>query len=83
MPHTAIYGFIRVSSAFGAEFPYCPVLAMFIVEEFHELVERISVGELGVGLRGAGSIGTYPLANCQKEAEVCCTGGPGVIHTLR
>lgn len=44
---------IRVSGAFGAKLPDCPVFTMLVVEEFDERVERISVSALGVRATGA------------------------------
>lgn len=47
---TVVDGFIGISRAFGAEFPYRPVLAVAGVEEGDEVVEGVAVGSLGVGL---------------------------------
>jgi hypothetical protein len=48
MPHATIYRFIGIACAFGAKLPYGPVFTVFRIEEFDELVERVSVGELGI-----------------------------------
>jgi hypothetical protein len=48
MPHTTIHRFIRVASSFGTELPYRPIFTMLGIEELDELVERVSVCELGV-----------------------------------
>ena len=39
---------VGVTGAFGSELPDAPVGPMFVVEEFDELVERVSVGALRV-----------------------------------
>lgn len=48
MPHATIYRFIGIARSFGAKLPYGPVFTVFRIEEFDELVERVSVGELGI-----------------------------------
>lgn len=48
MPHATIHRFIRIACSFGAKLPYSPVFTMFRIEEFDELVERVSVCELGI-----------------------------------
>lgn len=50
VPHSAVDSFVGIPCSFGAEFPYCPVVAVFGVEKGNELVERIAVCELGVCL---------------------------------
>lgn len=54
---TVVDGIVGVSGAFGAELPNRPAFAVLGVEEGDETVEGVAVGELGVGLGGAGSIG--------------------------
>lgn len=44
---------IRIAGAFCAELPYPPVFAMFGVEEFDNLIERVAVCALGIRLRGS------------------------------
>jgi hypothetical protein len=56
---SAIHLLIWVARSFGAEFPYCPVFAMFGVEEFDERVKRVAVVALGVGAAGAGGRDNY------------------------
>ena len=41
--------FVRVAGAFCAKFPYCPLVAVFVVEELDELVGWVAVGTLWVG----------------------------------
>lgn len=48
--HSAVDSFVGIPRSFGAEFPYCPIVAVFGVEKGDELVERIAVCELGVCL---------------------------------
>lgn len=43
---------IGVACAFGAKFPYSPVVAMLGVEEFHKRIERVAVCALGIGAAG-------------------------------
>jgi hypothetical protein len=50
MSDAIIHGIIRIPGTFSAKLPYRPVLAVFRVEEGDELVEGVSIGELGVGL---------------------------------
>jgi hypothetical protein len=50
MSDAVIHSFVRISGAFGAEFPYRPVLAVAGVEEGDQAVEGVAVGSLGVGL---------------------------------
>lgn len=48
VPHPVVYGMVGVTCAFGAEFPYSPILAVLRVEEFDEAVEGVSVGALRI-----------------------------------
>ena len=41
--------FVWVAGAFCAKFPYCPLVAVFVVEELDELVGWVAVGTLCVG----------------------------------
>jgi hypothetical protein len=51
--YTTVYFGVGIASSFGAEFPYCPILGMFVIEEFNKRISRIPVGALGVGRGGA------------------------------
>jgi hypothetical protein len=53
----AIHGLVRVAGALGAELPDGPAVGVFGVEEGDEAVQGVAVGELGVGLGGAGAVG--------------------------
>lgn len=48
-------GLVGVPGAFGAELPDGPAGAVLVVEVGDEAVEGVAVGELGVGLGGAGA----------------------------
>lgn len=50
-----IDGLVGVPGAFGAELPDGPAGAVLGVEVGDEAVEGVAVGELGVGLGGAGA----------------------------
>ena len=69
MPHPSINLRIRVPCPFGPELPYRPFLAVFVVEELDEVVERIAVCALGVGAAGAG--GCDYLVCYVAEIEAC------------
>lgn len=43
------------SSPFGAKLPYCPIIAVLVIEEFDKGISRVSIGSLRKGGRGAGS----------------------------
>lgn len=43
---------VWVPCALGTELPYCPIDAMFIIQELDEGVCGVAVGSLGVGGRG-------------------------------
>ncbi len=51
--YTIVYFTVGIASTFGAEFPYCPVLVMFIIEEFDKSISRIPEGTLRIGRGGA------------------------------
>lgn len=53
MPYSIVNFTVWVSGPFGAEFPYCPVGAVFVVKEFDKTVGRVAVGTLRVGGGGA------------------------------
>lgn len=48
MPYAIIYLAVRVAGAFGAELPYGPILAMFVVKESYESVGGNTVGALRI-----------------------------------
>ena len=54
MPDPAMHRGIGVARPLGAELPDAPVVAVFGVEVFDELVEGVAVGAGGLGGRGAG-----------------------------
>jgi hypothetical protein len=54
MVDSAIDFGVRIPRSFGAELPYCPVFAVFGVEELDERVERVAIVALGVGSARAG-----------------------------
>lgn len=56
MSDPVINKLVRISGTFATELPYCPILAVFRIEECDETIERITVGALRVGLRRAGSV---------------------------
>ena len=39
---------VRIACTFSAKLPYCPLVAMFVVEEFDQGIGRISVSALGI-----------------------------------
>ena len=45
---------VGIPCSFGAELPYCPVFAVFGVEELDERVEGVAIVALGIGAAGAG-----------------------------
>jgi hypothetical protein len=49
MLHPSINFIIIISRALGSKLPDCPVRAMFVIKEFDEFVERVSIGALRVG----------------------------------
>lgn len=53
MPDPAIHLAVWIPRPLSAELPYLPFFAVFVVEEFDELVEGVAVGALGVGAAGA------------------------------
>lgn len=53
MPDPAIHLTIWIPGPFSAELPYLPLIAVFVVEEFDELVEGVAVRALRVGAAGA------------------------------
>ena len=55
VPHTVVDEMVRVACALGAELPDGPVLAMALIEEVDNTVERIAVGTLRVCLRWTGA----------------------------
>lgn len=44
---------IGIASTFRAEFPYCPILVMFVIEESDKSICGIPVGALRIGRGGA------------------------------
>lgn len=50
MSHAVVHELIRIAGALGAKLPDGPIGAMLGVEEGYEMVERIAVGALRVGL---------------------------------
>lgn len=48
MVYSAIYLRIRVSRALGSEFPYGPIILMFVVEELDQSIKRVAVRSLRV-----------------------------------
>ena len=50
VPDSSVHEVVWIPRALGAELPYGPVLAMSLVEERDEMVERIAVGSLWVCL---------------------------------
>jgi hypothetical protein len=67
MPHTAVNRFVRITCPLGTELPYRPVFAMLGVEEFYDLVERVSVCELRVCFRGSRSMKTSLVSKVGNE----------------
>lgn len=69
---------VWVTSAFGAKLPYCPVFAVFRVEEFDQRVERIAVSALGISTTRAGGGNDCRQSACLitdcfgKELMYCC-----------
>lgn len=61
--------FVRISCPFGSELPDCPFFAVFGIEEFHEVFQRVSVCYLRVCCAWAGS-GDYVVGNV-AEIEAC------------
>lgn len=55
VPDAVVDGLVGVPGAFGAELPDGPAGAVLGVEVGDEAVEGVTVGELGVGLGGAGA----------------------------
>jgi hypothetical protein len=53
MPYPIVHFRIRVPSTLGAEFPYGPLVLMFLVQVLYELVERVSVIAFWIRPRGA------------------------------
>lgn len=74
MPNAVIHQVVWVSRALGAELPDGPVFAMLGVEEGDEVVERVAVSALRVGLRGPR--GGDEEGRDVGEIEVCF-GVPG------
>lgn len=56
VPYSAVDGLVWVASAFGAELPYGPVVAVLGVKESNKTVEGVTVGSLGIRLAGAGAL---------------------------
>jgi len=56
VPDAVVDGLIRVSGALGAKLPYGPIVAVLVVEEADEPVERIPIRALGVRLRWARAV---------------------------
>lgn len=80
---------IWVASSFGAELPYCPLLAVFVVEELDERGERVAVGELGVcaaGARGCDDCGQSARGVCTAcKRSYCCQSrsrGPNQLQDV-
>ena len=48
MVYPAIYLRIRVSRALGSEFPYSPIILVFVVEELDQSIKRVAVRSLRV-----------------------------------
>ena len=46
---------VGIARPFSAEFPYCPIVAMFRVEKLYERVKRVAIGALRVGAARARS----------------------------
>lgn len=53
VPDPAVDLLVRVAGALGAELPDGPFVAVVLVEELDELVERVAVGALRVSAAGA------------------------------
>ena len=49
---------VRIACTFGAEFPYCPLVAMFVVKELDQDVGWVTVGTLWIR-RGWAGRGNY------------------------
>jgi len=49
MPNPPVDLTIRVPRPLGPELPNVPILPMLLVQEPHELVERVTIGALGIG----------------------------------
>lgn len=49
MPDSVVDLTIRIAGTFSAKFPYCPVGAMFVVEEFDKGISWVAVSTLWIG----------------------------------
>lgn len=67
MPHATVYGFVRITCSFSTELPYRPVFAVLRVEEFYNLIERVSVCELRVCFRGSRSAKTNLVSKAASD----------------